>query len=103
MQVAYTSEGIAALVKKPQDRIKAVTPVIEGLGGKVVGGGFCFGEYDIAMMVSLPDNAGAAAAAMTFAAGGALKAIKTTPLLSASEAVKGMRLASQSKYKPPTR
>jgi len=85
--VAYTSEGIAALVKKPQNRIKAVTPVIECLGGKVIGGGVCFGDYDIALMVSLPDNASAAAAAMTFGAGGALKAMKTTPLLSASEAV----------------
>jgi uncharacterized protein with GYD domain len=102
IQVAYTSEGTAALVKRPQDRVKAVTPVIENLGGKVIGGGFCFGKYDVVLLVSLPDNASAAAVAMTFGAGGALKAMKTTPLLSASEAVKGMKMASQSKYKPPT-
>jgi uncharacterized protein with GYD domain len=102
IQVAYTPEATAALLKKPQDRIKVVTPVIESFGGKVIGGGFCFGEYDIAILVSLPDNASAAAVAMTFGAGGGLKAIKTTPLLSASEAVKGMKMASQSKYKPPT-
>jgi uncharacterized protein with GYD domain len=102
IQVAYTSEGAAALVKNPQDRLKAVTPSIEKLGGKVIGGGMCFGEYDIIVLVTLPNNASAAALALAFGSGGAVKAVKTTPLLSSEEAVEAMRKASQTGYKPAT-
>ncbi len=34
-QVAYSSEGWEALVGKPQNRIEAVRPAIEKLGGKI--------------------------------------------------------------------
>ena len=34
-QVAYSIEGWKALVKKPQNRIEAVRPAIEKLGGKI--------------------------------------------------------------------
>ncbi len=102
IQVSYTAEGTAALVNKPQDRVRAVTPAIENLGGKVIGGGFSFGDFDVVILVSLPDNASAAAAAMAFGAGGAIKTVKTTPLLSAREAVQAMKKAAQSKYKPPS-
>ena len=34
LQVAYSIEGWKALVKKPQNRIEAVRPAIEKLGGK---------------------------------------------------------------------
>lgn len=33
-QVAYSREGWEALVKQPQDRVEAVRPAIERLGGK---------------------------------------------------------------------
>lgn len=33
-QVAYSQEGWAALVANPQNRIEAVRPAIEKLGGK---------------------------------------------------------------------
>ena len=102
IQVAYTPEGIAALLKKPQDRIKRVTPAIEKLGGKLIGGGFSFGEYDIAVLVSFPNNTKAAAAAMAFGGGGTVKSVRTTPLLSGREAVQAMKLASESSYKPAT-
>ena len=42
-QVAYSPEGWEALVKKPQDRIEAVRPAIEKLGGKIVNTWFAFG------------------------------------------------------------
>ena len=100
IQVAYTPEGTAGLLKNPQDRIKAVTPAIEKLGGKVIVGGFCFGDYDVMLVASLPNNATAAAAAMAFGAGGSVKAVKTTPLLSSEEAVEAMTKGSQTGYKP---
>jgi hypothetical protein len=49
----------------------------------------------------MPDNITAAAIAMSFAAGGAVKALKTTPLLTWSEGIKAMRKATKSGYRPP--
>lgn len=102
IQVAYTSEGIAALLRKPQDRIKRVTPAVERLGGKLIAGGFCFGDYDVAVIVSFPNNAKAAAAAMAFGGAATVKSVKTTPLLSSREAIQAMKSASESGYKPAT-
>ena len=35
IQVAYNSEGVAALVSEPQDRIERVRPAVEALGGSI--------------------------------------------------------------------
>ena len=71
-------------------------------GGRVIGGGFCFGDYDVVLLASFPNNASAAAAAMAFGAGGTVRAVKTTPLLSSEEAVEAMTKGSQTGYKPVT-
>ena len=54
------------------------------------------GEY-----VELPDNTDAAAFAMAVYAGGAVKAFKTTPLLSVEEGVEAMRKAQGAGYRRP--
>ncbi len=101
-QVAYTSEGWAALVKNPQNRTEAVRGAIEKLGGKIVNAWFAFGEYDVVVVLDMPDNVSAAGIAIAFAAGGACKSVKTTPLLSGEEAVEAMKKAAKSGYKPAT-
>ena len=35
IQVAYNESALQALVRNPQDRIEAVRPAVEGLGGKI--------------------------------------------------------------------
>ena len=100
-QVSYTNEGIAALVRTPQDRVKAIGPIIENLGGKYIDGGFSFGDHDVVFLASFPDNATAVAASMAFSAGGAVKTVKTTPLISTDEALAAMKKASTAGYKPP--
>lgn len=100
IQVAYTAEGWANLVRNPQDRLKAVTPAVEKLGGKVEVGYLAFGEYDIVVIVEMPDNVSAAALAIAFSAGGALKLAKTTPLLTTQEGIEAMKKASGTGYKP---
>jgi uncharacterized protein with GYD domain len=99
MQVAYTSEGWQALVKNPQNRVEAVRPAIEGLGGRIENAWYSFGDYDITLIVQMPDNVSAAALSIAFAAGGALKTVKTTPLLTATEAMEAMKRASTSGYR----
>src|SRR5713226_7471742 len=58
-QVAYTPEGWQTLIKNPQNRIDAVRPAIEKLGGKIETAWFAFGEYDVILIVEMPDNVSA--------------------------------------------
>ncbi len=98
-QITYTQEAWQALIKNPQNRIDAVRPAVEKLGGKIETAYFAFGDYDVIVIAELPDNVSAAALAVAFAGGGACRNVKTTPLLSAAEAVEAMKKAGQSGYK----
>jgi uncharacterized protein with GYD domain len=101
-QVAYSREGWEALVANPQNRIEAVRPAIEKLGGKIESAWFAFGDYDIVVITDLPDNVSAAAIAIAFAAGGACKSVHTTPLISTEEAIQAIRKAGECGYRPAT-
>ena len=101
VQGTYASEGWANLVKNPEDRFEAMRPVIERLGGKLVGAWFAFGEHDVVLICDMPDNASAAAVSMAAAAGGAVKAVKTTPLMTVAEAIEALKLAANAGYRPP--
>jgi uncharacterized protein with GYD domain len=100
VQVSYTSEATAALVKKPQDRSRVVGKAVERLGGSVKASWLSFGDYDTIVLVDMPDNVSAAAFALAVSAGGSCKAVKTTPLLSVEEGMAAMKKASGSGYKP---
>src|SRR3989441_8546862 len=100
-QGAYTAEALAALIKKPQNRIETVSKSIEKLGGRVIGGWFCFGDYDVVLVSELPDNVSAAAFAVAASAGGALKANKTTPLFGPAETLQIFKTAAKAGYRPP--
>ena len=91
VQVSYTSDSWAAQLKEPKNRIEAVTPVLAKLGGRFTAAYYTFGEYDLVFTAEFPDNVSAAAAAMAFAAGGAVKAIKTTPLMTLEEGMNALR------------
>jgi uncharacterized protein with GYD domain len=100
IQVGYNTSGAAGLVKEPQNRIEKVTPAIEALGGSVKCGYYAFGDYDVLIIVEMPDNSAAAAIALAVAAGGTVGSYKTTVLLTAEEAVQAMSMAGGSSYKP---
>ncbi len=102
LQGSYSPEAWKALVSKPENRIEVVRPIIESLGGKVESGYFCFGEYDIFLVVELPDNVSAAAFSVAIAAGGAFTTQKTTILITSEEAIEAMKKgASLSGYRAP--
>lgn len=101
-QIAYTTEGWKALVNNPQDRFEAVRPAFERLGGKIVNAWFAFGDYDVVLVCEMPDNVSVAAMAMAVAAGGACKAVKTTPLLTTAEALEAMKKAGTTGYRAAT-
>jgi uncharacterized protein with GYD domain len=101
IEAAYTSEAWNALLKKPEDRTKAIRPVLERLGGRLEGAWFAFGEHDVILIVQMPDNVSAAAFSLAAAAGGALRHLKTTPLLEILEGKEAMQRAARAKYHPP--
>src|SRR3972149_6889048 len=93
VQAAYTPEACAAMVKSPQDRFEAVRPVVERLGGKLLSMYMAFGEYDIVGVAEMPDNVSAAAFSLAVSAGGAVRTVKTTPLMTMQEGVEAFRKA----------
>jgi uncharacterized protein with GYD domain len=101
LQGAYTREAWKTMVGNPQDRVEAIRPIIEKLGGSVEGAWFSFGDYDVVLIMQMPDNVSAAAFSLAVAAGGAFKAHTTTPLMTMADGVEAMRKASQAGYQPP--
>ncbi len=101
IQASYTSEAWESLVKKPEDRKEAIRPVVEKLGGKIVNSWFAFGEHDIVAILEMPDNLSAAALSLAQMAGGALRSVKTTPLLEVAEGLESMKRAAKAGYRPP--
>ena len=100
VQVAYTPEAVAALIKKPQDRAAVIGKVLEKLGGRLTSLYLSFGDYDVIGIFEAPDSVSAASFALAIGAGGACKAVKTTPLLSVEEGIAALKKAGTSGYKP---
>jgi uncharacterized protein with GYD domain len=102
-QAAYTPESWAAQLKNPQNRVQKIgAPACEAAGGKLIGGWLCFGEYDLVVIAEMPNEESMAAMALAFAAGGALKASKTTQLMSSDQGVEALKKAAvvAKTYKP---
>ena len=100
-QAAYTPEAWAAQIKNPRDPLERLRPVVEKLGGSIVGFWYAFGECDVVAIVQYPDNVSVAAASLVVSAGGAAKAMKTTPLMTIEEGLEAMKKAAESGYQPP--
>ncbi|MGH7265572.1 MAG: GYD domain-containing protein [Candidatus Rokuibacteriota bacterium] len=101
VQLAYTDKAWAAMVRHPQNRLESVRPAVQGLGGNFVFKAMAFGEYDVVAIVDMPNNVSAAAFSMAVSAGGAVRTLKTTPLMTMEESVEAMKRAGQAPYKPP--
>jgi uncharacterized protein with GYD domain len=102
-QLAYTAESLAAQIKNPQDRLELVgKQLADAVGAHIVGGGYSFGEYDISIIVDAADDVTMAAVALAISAGGAVKAAKTTSLLSGPQWVAALKKAPavSAKYQP---
>jgi len=104
VQVSYTPEAWAALIKRPHNRLEAIGDMLRSLGGRWDVAYFAFGEYDVVGIAEFPDNVSAAAQSMLVSAGGSVKAVKTTPLMTIDEGIEAMRKggAAAASYRPPT-
>ena len=102
-QAAYTAESWAAQMKNPQNRVEAVgRQACEAVGGKLLGGWYCFGEYDLVINADVPDNESMSAIALAVGSGGAIKSSKTTVLMTGKEIVGALKKATAvaKNYKP---
>ena len=100
-QAAYEAESLAAQMKNPEDRLAKVGALIKSsVGAEIVSGGFCYGEYDVAVIVEAADDETMAGVAIAIAAGGAIKSARTTPLLSGDQWIKALEKASSVSYTP---
>jgi uncharacterized protein with GYD domain len=98
-QVNYIGEGVKGLLKEGGSSRQAATEkMVQSMGGKIESYYFCFGEHDCYVIADLPDNAAAAAVALTVSASGAV-AVKTTVLITPQE----MDIAAKKSpsYRPP--
>jgi uncharacterized protein with GYD domain len=84
-QSHLASEGVKGLLKEGGlARRAAVEKTAQSMGGKLETFYFAFGETDVFVIADLPDNAAAAAVALTVSASGLVSA-RTTVLLTPEE------------------
>jgi uncharacterized protein with GYD domain len=102
-QAAYNPESWSTQVQNQQNPIDRVTPLVEACGGRLESFFYAFGDYDIVLMIDMPDDESAAAVALAAVAGGSLKASQTTKLLTVEQGLSAMRKAQEAakSYTPP--
>jgi len=84
-QANFAVEGVKGVLKEGgTSRRLALEKTAQSMGGKLEGFFFAMGGVDVFVIVDLPDNAAAAAVALTVSASGAVVA-KTTVLLTPEE------------------
>jgi uncharacterized protein with GYD domain len=85
IEASYTAEGAKGLIKGGGTARRAeVQKMVEGLGGRLDGFYFVFGENDVHVIVDLPENLTAAAISLVVMSTGAAR-IRTTVLLTPEE------------------
>ena len=86
VEATYTAEGLQGLVKDTATgRRQSVTRAVEGLGGKIECMYFALGEYDVLLIVDMPDAVSGAALGLRVSATGRVRT-RTTALLTVEEA-----------------
>ena len=101
IQASYTPEAWAGMIKRPQDRARAVRDTVKKMRGKMLSFHYAFGEHDAIVLAELPNNEAAAAVGMAAAAGGGVRSVKTTVLMTAAEGLSAMRKAKSTGYVAP--
>lgn len=98
-EASYTPEGVRGVKDAgAASRAKAVDEMATALGGRLESFHFAFGDVDAYVVVDLPDDEAAAAAAFTVGASPMTK-VKTVKLLTLEEA--DAAIGRSVSYRPP--
>ena len=85
IQANYVGDGVKGLLKEGGTSRRAVVEkAVNSLGGTVEAFYYAFGETDVYAVIEFPDNASAAAFALTVSASGAVT-VNTTVLMTPEE------------------
>lgn len=95
-----TSDTWAKLLAKPEDRRAALAPMMESIGGKLLGYWYAFGDVDGYALFEAPDDVAAASFLVKVGSTGALS-VMTTKLLTVDEMVDALQRAGSVSYAPP--
>jgi uncharacterized protein with GYD domain len=101
VQANYTQQGIAGLVSSPQDRSGVLVTLVESIGGKVHSIDYCFGEFDVVIVMEAPDDIAMAGLSMAVGASGAVTNIHTTVLIPTADGFAAAQKAKEITYRPP--
>jgi uncharacterized protein with GYD domain len=100
-EARYTPEGAKGVAREGgSGRRAAIAKMAEGLGGKLEAFYYAFGDVDAYVIVDLPDNVAAAAAALAVNQGGAAS-VKTVVLIPPEDMDKAGKKAVE--YRAPGR
>ena len=99
LEVNYTLDGVKGLAAEGGSaRVAAATALVESVGGTIESFYFAFGDPDVYVIVDVPDNVSAAAAALAVSAGGGATA-RTVALLTAADLDAATKMHPS--YRPP--
>ena len=85
VKATYTAEGVKGLLKEGgTKRVAAVRKVVEGLGGKVDGFYYAYGQDDALIITDLPDPTSGIALSLAVNASGAVR-VSVVPLITPEE------------------
>jgi uncharacterized protein with GYD domain len=99
VQAHYKAEGIKGLLKEGgSSRRASVEKSVQSIGGKLEAFYFAFGDADVYVILDLPDNATAAALALTISSSGTVNC-KTTVLMTPEEVDAAAKKTLN--YRPP--
>jgi uncharacterized protein with GYD domain len=82
----YSESAIKGMLAKPEDRTAAVTKVVEGAGGKLLGFYLLFGQYDWMVVYEVPSSKEAAAMMLAPVGAGATTGTMTMLAMTGAEA-----------------
>ena len=102
IQVTYSDDALADLVRNPEDRGAVLSELFERLGGKVEIFYHALGEFDLVIIAEFPDNETFSAIQTAVRATGVVKYQKITTLLTREESSNALKRASSSGYQRPS-
>ena len=102
LQGSYSANAWATQIANPQNRLEQVSNMLAPSGINIIQGFAAFGENDLILLIEAPNNKTMAAASIAIGSSGAVKNLKTTPLMPIEELVDALKIAKGVAYTPPT-
>ncbi len=101
LQASYTQQGVAGLVSSPEDRSGVIRALAESVGGRVITFDYCFGEFDVVVVLEMPDDTTMTSMVMAVGASGSVTNLRTTVLIPAADGFAAAQKAKELTYRPP--